>query len=482
VIKSRVWFGRLAVVALMGSACQLMPGTSPSAHAADVSASPGGTSTPVVLQMAVVDFDSLLKQHPDYDQLKQLDESVGLLEQKVSLIPLQNQKATQAKFRLRMKDELKKAHEEMDAAQLKVKSDIESLGHTYQGQLKTELDTLRSQAGEELKASVDTYKHSHGPTGAPAQAYRPSTPDVGSSSAAYRNNLRLAMARAVAAHRLEMERSTRTSLETDRARLDRELASYEDAVGEKYQSEKLNLQLKMQITKEEPEQKKIETRLGKIGDEIAAAKAKKRAETDAEFNRERAQKQAAYDADEKSYSDKIRIEVIRKLGGDPSAMGRPVATRVESVQSHTPPPEIAAKIKQLEASIRSKMQARSNEVKLRMKGEEDQARAKLEAKRKEIEDHLRQTQVTMEKEFVIDDKNLDKASLAKLDQARKALEKAKSERKELLARMMNDVKQVVAKVAEKHKVPMVLGDVYFNQGLTDLTDLSVVGVKELKVH
>ena len=471
-MKARIWLGRLAAVCCVGALWQATPTLIARAQQA-----PDASSTPqqAPLDMAVVDLPALIKQHPSYEQLKQLDEALDVQEKKVQLIPHEGEDRARRKVSKQMGLELEKAHAEMKAAETKVRADLMGLSESYRNQLKSQMESLSGEARQELKGEIDKYRQDHTPSAPPSSA----RPDLSSHNSIEKQRDYLIMrARLIAARRLELERSNRNQLEAERSRLDHALGTYEDQVGSKYQTEKINLQLKMQVSKDEAEQDVIQKRLGKISDDIAATKAKKRAEMDDEFNRLQARLNTELTSNLSSYKLKVDSEVINKLGGRRPAP-QPMAVHREEGTTKGPPREIKAKIDALQAKIHSQMEAKEAEIKGRMQAEEQQARAKLEQKRKDIEAHLHKIHDDLEAALRDQETNLDAATKAKLEQAKAGLKKTKDERDALLKKIVADVKGAVGKVAEKKNVPMVIGDVFYSaSGITDLTDLSMVAVKE----
>ncbi len=66
-----------------------------------------------------------------------------------------------------------------------------------------------------------------------------------------------------------------------------------------------------------------------------------------------------------------------------------------------------------------------------------------------------------------------------MKQLDKDLEKARADRKVVYDKMRADLSTMVGKVADKKNIPCVIGTCVTNPGLEDLTDLSMVEVKQI---
>ena len=187
-----------------------------------------------------------------------------------------------------------------------------------------------------------------------------------------------------------------------------------------------------------------------------------------------------------SYKSQIDREVAEKVRGwappeRRQAPDRPVPQQQPQAPM-APPKEIEEKIAQARADIKGKMAAKEAELRGAMEAKGNEARARLMAKQKEIQARLEAYQEELKELFEQSRKNVDAKSKQKMDAVTKQIEKVQKERDALYDRMVADINKVVGGVAEKKDVPMVIGQVIYNRTCEDLTDFSMVGVKQLGSH
>lgn len=475
----RGWLPLALLVAGGGVALTLAPPKLPQA----VAQSP----TPAAADgwnIAVVDYSSLLKNHPEFENLKQLDEQLASLKEDKDLAPYLAQKNARGEMIEKMEKAVEKAKAEMEAEKSRLEGELAGLSASLQGAMEAELNRVKGGYDREIEELVEKYKKQHAPTApAPGPASRPDAPTDSAPASVneYREGLLLVRQRNLTARKLELEKSIRGEIEAERARFDQQMAATEDQIAGQYQEEKLNLQLKLQVTQDEAEQQKLQDRLSVISEEISSKKSAKRAELEAGFSEFRAKKNAEFESLMSSYQSKLDAEVAQKVGGwraPEQPRRQPEAPR----PNQAPPPvpkEIEAKVAEARAGINSRMAAKKAELEGAMQAKAAQARAQIMAKQEEIQKRLKETEEELKGLFEEKKKNLDSKTQQKIAALEKQIEKVQKERDVLYDRMIADINGVVGEVAKKKDIPMVLGQVVFNRTCQDLTDFSMVGVKQL---
>jgi len=456
---SRNYLFRLALVggfALMGS--WVGPAQTPTPASSDPS------SFDLKSQVAVVNITSLLEQHPDYSKLKELTVQLQTLERERQEVTENSKKDILKKSRDTFFVAYKNARAEMEAEQAAIQGEMQGLARALEGQMSAELGEMKAKLDKELRSEIEKYR--------PAETIKLN--DKGSQAVSeYHENLKLMASRNLTAHRLEKEKAIKADLDAERNRLDQQLAQYEDEVTMRYQEEKLNLQLKMQNNPTEEVEKSTRERLNVIDDEIAEAKAAKRKEIESAMESYHSKKQAEFESEVKAYEARLRDEMMVKV------TGRRVQLENDPGTSQAPPPEVKAKIEAAQATFQQAMAARKAELEGRMKQKGDEARARLEAKQQEIKLRLTALEKELESKLAKQMDVLDKKSKQKLEQLDKQLEKARADYKLVVGKMRDELSVAVGKVADKKNIPCVLGSWVVNLDLQDLSDLSMVEVRQI---
>ncbi len=426
---------------------------------------PQGSATPAVglkAELAVVEAEKLLREHPDYPKLNELEERIQKLAIEEETLPLKGREKAVGKGQRTMLKALEQAKAEMEGEQARLRGEMEGLARALQGRMAAEMNEVKARLDADLIAKLKKIQP------------QDTSPDAGFESVGeYGENLKLMASRNLAARRLELEKATQNELMAERSRLDQQLAAHDDEVSLRFQEEKLNLQLKMQNNPSEEVEKATRARLDAIDDEVSAAKEQKRREIDAQMEAFRAERQAKFDREIAAYESRVKAEISEKIREKQVAIGkRPAAAPT--------PKEVQALIDQARSKMESEMAARKSELEAQMRQKEGEARSQLEAKSKQIEARLRELEKTIKAELTRRSDFLDKATQAKLDQVKRDLEKVRAERKQLYEKMLADLSEMVGKVAQKKNVPGVIGQSLVNIDLEDLTDLSMVEVKQME--
>ncbi len=432
------------------------------------SSSPGAVGAPVKLDLAVVDYKELLKQHPSYDKLKDIDEQIKLLEQEKQFLPLKSRGDAQASARKTMEAEFRKATSEVEAEKAAVEGQLQGLASSMSGQMEAEAARLKAEAEAEL-----------GKMQQQASPVQPNRADQGNQSVQeYMENLSIMRSQKMTAKRLELEKSMGNAVDAERARLDADAAAFEDSLRAKRQDELVNLNLKVRLAKDDAEQKVVREQIDAINNELDAAKQSKRGESEGQFKAFYSEQKGRVDGEIRAYEAQLNKEIDSKVG----IRRQELANKPAAPAPTGPPPDVQAKLEKMRAEMNASMQAKQAQLKARMEGEQAQATARLRAKQEEIRERLKVIQEGLMKNLADRSKFMDKETKVKLDQVEKNLVKAKDERKALFKSMSEEINKAVGDVATKQKIAMVIGDVYLNldKAYPDLTDFSMVAVKQLR--
>mgnify|MGYP002169153510 CR=1 FL=1 len=145
--RTGVWLGACGLVVgavlvahvdFIGMACA--EGTTPKKPAAS------GEAQEKFSELAVVDFEKLLKDRPDYERITQLDEQIRLLQQELEFLPLADRKRKVDSGRKRMEREVEKARNELQAESARIGNELKSFRNNLTKQLEQESKALCTTA------------------------------------------------------------------------------------------------------------------------------------------------------------------------------------------------------------------------------------------------------------------------------------------------------------------------------------------------
>lgn len=422
--------------------------------------------------LGVVDYNNLLQAHPDYERLAQFDQQLSGLKAELEAIPL-----------LERDDKLRAAREKLQKEGLKAQAEMEAESNAIAAQMngmsaamKNKMDALAAQRQAEMEAKIRDYIKKNG--GATQEEEAPPQNVISTSDQA--KNLMLLRERKNQAIQLEVEKAHRERVEAERARIDSEIAAYEDEVMRSHQQEKLNLQLKVQVAQDEAEQAELQEQLGAISDEEERLKDAKRAELEAGYKAFRAESDASQSAEIKQKQAAVDREVKAQLGAIPDSLA-PEQPRPRSTGPKMTP-ELQALIKQETARLEAEMQAAADDARQKMEAEQATQMARLKAKQTELKERMAKLQDELKK--VLEDTNkqgLSDATKEKLAVKEAQYKELEQQRKELYDKMVADLKGDIGAVAEKNKVDIVIGSyVYRDESrddCVDLTDYAMVAIK-----
>jgi len=282
--------------------------------------------------------------------------------------------------------------------------------------------------------------------------------------------------RKVQAIKLEVEKVHREQREAERARIDSEIAAYEDQIMKTHQQEKLNLQLKVQVAKDEAEQADLQAQLEAISDEEERLKDAKRAELEGSFKTFRSDSEARQAAETKAAIDKVNREVEGQIGALPASAGAPPPPPRPKQPTLTP--EIKAMIAKKQDELRAKMEAEAAAARQKMEAEQGVAVARLKRKSEELKARIEKQQADLQRVVQANAREgLSAATKEKIKVLEEQRDKLQAQRTELFDKMVADLKGDIGEVARKQKVDIVIGTYVENRNCVDLTDYAMVAIK-----
>ncbi len=455
------WGSGLALVSVLASGAFLATPVGAQDPQTSVREALGGT-------LGVVDYSNLLKAHPDYERLTQLDQQLAELKQEIEFAPMQDRddvlRAAQEKY----KKELLRAQSEMEAEQAAIAAEMAGLSD----QMKGRLDAEAAKGSAEMQKELEAYIKKNAP-----EAVAPTEPvNMPAPLSEQRKNLLLLRERKVQAIKLEVEKVHREQREAERARIDSEIAAYEDEIMRTHQQEKLNLQLKVQVAKDEAEQADLQAQLEAISDEEERLKDAKRAELEGRFKSFRSDSEARQAAETKAAIDKVNREVEGQIGALPASAGAPPPAPRPKQPTMTP--EIKAMIAKKQDELRAKMEAEAAAARQKMEAEQGAAVARLKAKSEELKARIEKQQEELKKAVQANAREgLSAATKEKIKVLEEQRDKLQTQRTELFDKMVADLKGDIGEVAKKQKIDIVIGTYIENRGCVDLTDYAMVAIK-----
>lgn len=444
-------------------------------------------------RVAIVDLPTLMELDKDYPKLQQLSKEIDDLQ--AEKVKMQNEARDEIvkKGGDVMQEAVAKARAKLQAEQAQVEGELHALSSSLNAQVAAEMKGVQARLEDELKRTIDGLMpkkpQNSNASQAPATTQAPPIdPRNEGQVQDFIQNLGLVRQRNLAARRLELEKNVGDEIQKEKAKVDGQIADYEAQLSNKYQSERLNLQLTAQNSTDEAAKTAAENRLSEIANEIDTARTAKRQELESGFAKVRSEKMGAMQAELEAYQRKLDAEVAQKVaqkraelgGGIPKIPQEPVPDKKPT----GPPPEVEqevkAKIAELQARMKAQVASKQAEVEARMKAKIADSRARLEKKQEEIQKQLKaiNEKVTADVEKSL--ASLPKEMKAKFDEIDGKITKLEDERDKLVESIRKDVSDQVAGVAEKKNQKMVLGLTfernywYKDPSFEDLTDLASV--------
>lgn len=469
--RTGVWLGACGILAgaalvahvdFIGVACA--EGTAPKKPAVS------GEAQEKFTELAVVDFEKLLKDRPDYERITQLDEQIRLLQQELDFLPLADRKRKVDSGRKRMEREVEKARNELQAESTRIGNELKNFRNNLTNQLEQESKSLNEHYQNVLRERV----------AALAPKAPPQVPDdVRKRMDSFLSDLAGVRQQRVSAKRLELERVMQNNLESARASMDERLAEYDSSLMQENQEERVNLQLQLQTAANAEEESAIQDKLAALGDAETAKKATKRDELTAEYKRLEADERANVTAKMKAFETSLDEETKAKAAAERDRLLKNVQVPSPKVNQA----EVEAQIEKIKATINAEMEAKKAEMTAAMQKKAEEAQHNMEQKQAALEKRLRSTQKQLEAMVSSSSKDVSDETRKKMDDIKAKIDDLQKQRQELYDSMADELREVVSKIAaEQEGQPSVIGAYAVNIDCLDLTDKTMLALEKEDQH
>lgn len=463
-------------LALTTSSCQNKPDQP---AALDESKTPSAQS----YNLATVDYEELSALHPDMEKLDEIDKSIALKQQQAAELQGKAIEKLRAEGSSKMRSAVESAKAKLEGERATIEGEMAALSRNMSAQIEGELKIIQSQLQANLEQEVKAYKTSHGVAEvAPKATSEKIPPNIDGQVSDYLQNLSMVRERNLAAKRLELEKQVSEEINAKRNEVDIQLADYEAGVAAQYQNERLNLQLTAQNSTDEAAKTAAEERLSAISLDIDSKRKAKRKELEAGYSSLRAEKTSAMQSELEAYQNKLNSEVAQKVEKKRQELGfaAPAAPAHPSQESPgKPPPEIQAKINEMQARMEGELASRKAELSAKMQAKSEEARQRLQEKQSLVEAELKAVEDQIAAEIAKQIQKMAPEANKTIEKTRKEIEALQEQRKTLAQKIADDISHSVEGVAKRKEIDMVIGVVpkFEYSAYPDLTELSKVAVQ-----
>ena len=416
------------------------------------------------VKIGVVDFESLLKQHRDYENLQQLDEQIRLLKEELQFLPLEDQRRVVDSSQNRMRAEVDKAQKEVKAEYDRINRELAGLSASMAKQLDVEGRQLQEHYQKVLEQRLREL--------APEPVEPPD--NAKNELEKYMRDMAQVREQRLVAKRLELDRQLAARLEVERSRTDTALAAYDNEVMNANQEKRVNLTLRLQTASTPEEEAAIQAELGQLGEEEGRQKDAKAQELRREFESIVAAEQAKVNREMDEYARRLDEEAKAQFYSKrDKILGSIQPVNVEENRAIA-----KEQIEKVRNIVNAEMQAKQKEMQAAMKQRAEEAQAKLRKKQTEVEKRLLKIQNQLNALVQKSYENVSDETRKKMDDVKTKIAELEKQRSELHDSMVASLSDVVGGVAEKQQVDIVVGKYIVNVDCTDLTDLSMVALKQ----
>ncbi len=389
------------------------------------------------LKMAVVNVEKVIKNHSDWNNLEKLDKKLSDISnemQKGSGESLHKLGASQAK--------------KMDDAQKKARAELEAELRAVQASLDAQKKQMEAQFERDLEAAKNAAKNIN----------RSAPPSQ--SAAVLTGDMLVLRDRQVSAKRLALQKQAKENIERKKTTHDNELFAYAQQISKENQSQRLNIQLKLQLDLPEEEKKALQEELMAINEEEAKLKNAKKTEISSQLESLSAREFKAVEDGVAAYKKQLDSDIRNQVGyGSPS--------KEEASQLQAKANEIQRNLAQKQKDMEAKMASAGAE-----------ASRRLNEKKAQIEKRLENLGVSLNKEMEKSREALIKSDMEKVERLKSDYSSLMSERKNLYDAMLEDVKVAVKKVTEDENIDVVFLTYISNVSVEDVTDKTISALKK----
>ncbi|MFP4497211.1 MAG: hypothetical protein ACLFQV_03275 [Vulcanimicrobiota bacterium] len=428
------------------------------------------------LNVGVINYEELITYHPDYKKLEELDEEI----MKISPDPLDegkvktiNEELTRKMLSYQKEMEGKLA-KERDQITKDSQAKIEAIHQKLETAFKQKQVELQKYQQELEKKYSDKYDDSNRPLSEWEKKFQ----EKFTKSS---KDLVMLKERQIAAKKLELEKQTSEKLRAYNNNFEKMLADYEDQIKKENQNRKLDLQLKLQVAKDDEERKQIEAQLTELFESEKQKIEEKRKVIVSEYqeheNKEIAKNNEIMDEYRKKLDKDVGIQleqtkqkVIKELYEEGVKKGD---------QNPFVPKEIKEKLQARQKQVEKEMDELQASLTPKIKQIEQEAKAAFEARRKELVDKMNKYQKELSDEFESKkNKMIQELTIANTEKE-KAMKNLMKQKDELYKKMIEDINSVVGEVATENNIDLVVGNYVTKVNAEDLTDPAREAVENL---
>lgn len=381
-------------------------------------------------KFAVININELLKTHPDWNKLENINKHLEKIEKEMSmgssasLEKLGEQQATR-----------------MEQARMQAKQELEAQLAQLKHSMEQQRNEVSRQLQQEAKVASAKMKQLRGSGSSQLTNAR----DKGRDLIALRD-------RQVTAKRLELQKQAKEKIDALYAQYDRELIDYGVKIAKESQNQRLNIQLKLQLNPPEEERKKLLAEMDELTSKEAELKAKKRQEQAELIAKARRDEAILIDKEVAAYRNKVDSDLKTQLG-----VGKNGSLRSGSElqrESQKVVVSFEKKQKQLEASLA---------------GASAQSQAQIQAKQAQLEKRLKELQSGMIKEMARSRDKLIKEDLERVNKLREEHDSILEQKNKLYSSMVEDLKVDIWKIAKEKGYTMIFISYISNVECPDIT-------------
>ena len=390
------------------------------------------------LKIAVVDVEKVIKNHSEWNNLDKIDKKLTDISdemRKGSGQSLHQLGASQAK--------------KMEEAQKKARAELEAELKAVQASLDAQKRQMEAQFENDLAAAKDAAKN-----------MTRNAPMPSNTAAALTGDMLVLRDRQVSAKRLALQKQAKENIDREKTRLDNELLAYEQQISKENQSQRLNIQLKLQLDLSDEEKKALQEELVAINEEETKLKNAKKSEIASQLEALSSREFKSVEDGVAEYKKQLDSDIRKQVGyGSPS--------KEEASQLQAKANEIQRNLAQKQKDMEAKMMSASAE-----------ATRRLNEKKAQIEKRLENLGVSLNKEMEKSREALIKADMEKIERLKSDYASLMSERKNLYDAMLEDVKIAVKKITEEEKIDVVFLSYISNISAEDVTDKTISALKK----
>lgn len=419
----------------------------------------------VTKELAVVDFEKLLKDQPEYERVLQLDEQIQLLQRELDFLPLADKKRKVDSGRKRMEREVEKARKELEAEYGRVSGEL----NNFQASMKAQLE-------KEGRAISDHYQQVLQQRLAALQPKAPVVPqDIRQRLDSYVADLAVVREQRITAKRLELERGMQSSLEAEKARIDDAVAEFDNSLMVANQDRRVELQLQLNTAATPEEETAIHDKLNAISEEESQAKMAKREELSASYEALVASEKQRVESELKSFEASLNAEAKAKADAEQKRLLSTV--KVASPADNRA--EVEAQIAKVRAAVDAEMEAKKAEMTASVQAKAAEAQKTMEKKQADIEKRLQALQRQLEAMVNKSNSEVSDDTRRKMDDTKAKIEELQKQRKEIYDGIVADLKAAVERVvAKQENPPSVIGSYVVNIDCADLTDKTMIALEK----